>query len=263
MNPWEVQSIYDFNYFCCPECIFQSKEELLFQEHALQTHEQSKTFFQNSTDISNATEEDTYSDDHNFDEYLVVEPNTYCKTEVNSDPFTAENFDPLKEIKTELLATNNDLKDYYEKISENGENYESSGASVENEPMSKHQKQMKNKKANEENPNQLYCQFCPYSHPTQNALNVHVTRNHSDEILNDEICTEEIETKDYFCSKCNEKFNDLLKVWFTLNLTYVDYFFNHLTVFSIIYLLNSIYYRLHDNSEYIIVLHHPLGVDSK
>ena len=226
MNPWEVQSIYDFNFFCCPECIFQSKEEILFQEHALQTHEQSKTFFQNSNDISYGIEEDTFSENHNFDEYIVVEPNTYCKSEINSDPITTENYEPLKEIKTELISTDNDIKHYYEKISENGENYESSSDSVENESMSRYQKQRKRNKAHEENPNQLYCQFCPYSHPTQNALNIHVTRNHSDEILNDEICTEEIETKDYFCSKCNEKFNDLLKVWFTLKSYICRLFFN-------------------------------------
>ena len=211
-----MQSIYDFNYFCCPECVYQSKEELLFQEHALQTHEQSKTFFQNFNVISYGNEEDTFSGNHNFDEYIIVEPNTYCKSEVNSDPITTENYEPLKEIKTELISTDNDIKHYYEKISEDGDNYESSSDSVENESMSRYQKQRKRNKAHEENPNQLYCQFCPYSHPTQNALNIHVTRNHSDEILNDEICTEEIEAKDYFCSKCNEKFNDLLKVWFTL-----------------------------------------------
>ena len=101
-----MQSIYDFNYFCCPECIFQSKEELLFQEHALQTHEQSRTFFQNSTDISYANDEQTFRDD----EYILTEQNDFCKTEVNSDPLTAENYEPLKEIKTELLPFDNVLK---------------------------------------------------------------------------------------------------------------------------------------------------------
>ena len=24
-NPWEVSSIYDFNFFCCPECDFKMK----------------------------------------------------------------------------------------------------------------------------------------------------------------------------------------------------------------------------------------------
>ena len=213
MNPWEVQSIYDFNFFCCPECIFQSKEEILFQEHALQTHEQSKTFFQNSNDISYGNEEDTFSENHNFDEYIIVEPNTYCKSEVNSDPITTENYEPLKEIKTELISTDIDIKDYYEKISEDGGNYELSGDYVENKQMSAKKKR---KKAIEENPNKFQCQFCPQLTTQKLSLRKHVTRYHSDEYQDDEIHTEEIETKDYLCSKCNESFNDLLKVWFTI-----------------------------------------------
>ena len=29
-NPWAVTSIESFNYLCCPECVFRSKEELSF-----------------------------------------------------------------------------------------------------------------------------------------------------------------------------------------------------------------------------------------
>ena len=45
MNPWKVQSIQDFNFFCCPECVYRSKEEISFQIHALQNHPQSEEFF--------------------------------------------------------------------------------------------------------------------------------------------------------------------------------------------------------------------------
>ena len=45
MNPWNVQSIHDFNYFCCPECVYRSQEEFAFQAHALQNHSLSTTFF--------------------------------------------------------------------------------------------------------------------------------------------------------------------------------------------------------------------------
>ena len=209
-----MQSIYDFNYFCCPECVYQSKEELLFKEHALQTHEQSKTFFQNSNDISYGNEEDTFSGNHNFDEYIIVEPNTYCKSEVNSDPITTENYEPLKEIKTELISTDNDIKQYYEKISEDGGNNELSGDHVENKQISAKKKR---KKAIEENLIELQCQFCPkFKTMLKLSLRKHITRYHSDEYQDDEIHTEEIETKDYLCSKCNESFDDLLKVWFTI-----------------------------------------------
>ena len=23
LNPWDVSSLYDFQYFCCPQCVFQ------------------------------------------------------------------------------------------------------------------------------------------------------------------------------------------------------------------------------------------------
>ena len=45
LNPWKVQSIDEFNYFCCPECVFRAKEDSSFQAHALQNHVLSKTLF--------------------------------------------------------------------------------------------------------------------------------------------------------------------------------------------------------------------------
>ena len=44
-NPWGVPSIDSFNFLCCPECSFRSKEESNFQSHALQNHPKSKIFF--------------------------------------------------------------------------------------------------------------------------------------------------------------------------------------------------------------------------
>ena len=37
-NPWEVESIQSFAFLNCPECTFKSKEETLFQEHAVTHH---------------------------------------------------------------------------------------------------------------------------------------------------------------------------------------------------------------------------------
>ena len=60
-NPWKVQSISDFNYFCCPECVFRAKEDFSFQAHALQNHVLSKTFFHGTeepeTDIKKENDE--------------------------------------------------------------------------------------------------------------------------------------------------------------------------------------------------------------
>ena len=37
-NPWEVTSIYDFYYFCCPECDCKSQNKQDFVNHASNIH---------------------------------------------------------------------------------------------------------------------------------------------------------------------------------------------------------------------------------
>ena len=44
-NPWVVRSIDSFNFLCCPECVFRSKEKSSFQSHAIENHPKSKVFF--------------------------------------------------------------------------------------------------------------------------------------------------------------------------------------------------------------------------
>ena len=44
-NPWVVESIEAFSFYCCPECDFQSKDEDYFKRHAMESHKHSKEFF--------------------------------------------------------------------------------------------------------------------------------------------------------------------------------------------------------------------------
>ena len=44
-NPWAVTSIDMFNFLCCPECVYRSKDESSFQTHAVQNHPDSRVFF--------------------------------------------------------------------------------------------------------------------------------------------------------------------------------------------------------------------------
>jgi hypothetical protein len=37
-NPWMVSSIFDFYYFCCPECDEKSKSKQDFVKHAYNLH---------------------------------------------------------------------------------------------------------------------------------------------------------------------------------------------------------------------------------
>ena len=41
-NPWFVENLEEFLYFCCPECNERSQSEDLFLEHALKNHPKSQ-----------------------------------------------------------------------------------------------------------------------------------------------------------------------------------------------------------------------------
>ena len=45
VNPWQVESIEAFAYLKCPECVFDCKEEVIFQNHALKNHPLSFVLF--------------------------------------------------------------------------------------------------------------------------------------------------------------------------------------------------------------------------
>ena len=45
VNPWQVESIEAFAYLKCPECVFDCKEAVIFQEHAVENHPLSNVLF--------------------------------------------------------------------------------------------------------------------------------------------------------------------------------------------------------------------------
>ena len=44
-NPWVVEDIELFSFYCCPECDFKSKNQDYFKRHAMESHNKSKAFF--------------------------------------------------------------------------------------------------------------------------------------------------------------------------------------------------------------------------
>ena len=49
-NPWVVENIEVFSFYCCPECDFKSKQGGSFKRHALECHNKAKSFFIISND---------------------------------------------------------------------------------------------------------------------------------------------------------------------------------------------------------------------
>lgn len=64
MNPWMVNKLEDFLFFCCPECDTKEKDRKTFLDHAFDKHPDTKTYLsQFLTEIPVKTEE-----------FLIAEP---------------------------------------------------------------------------------------------------------------------------------------------------------------------------------------------
>ena len=49
INPWLVKSVQEFSCLKCPECVFFSSEEKIFQDHAIKNHSKSFALFGKTT----------------------------------------------------------------------------------------------------------------------------------------------------------------------------------------------------------------------
>ena len=52
-NPWKVKSIKDFSCLKCPECVFFTKEQNYFEDHAIANHPLSAILFESNPKINN------------------------------------------------------------------------------------------------------------------------------------------------------------------------------------------------------------------
>lgn len=77
-NPWDVDSLEAFTFFCCPECDYKSRESMLFEGHALKNHPMSFTFF-------GGQEEDYLEEDSDDKSRLYFDSENYIKSEPMDD----------------------------------------------------------------------------------------------------------------------------------------------------------------------------------
>ena len=102
-NPWDVSSLEDFLYFCCPECSDKSQTKDLFIFHALENHPESKErIVAIDKDIEN----------------LIIEPKSFAGLLEQAD-IKSEGEDPIEDESDNLVSE--DLPDYDYDISENVE----------------------------------------------------------------------------------------------------------------------------------------------
>ena len=137
-NPWEVESIQDFLFLKCPECIFDTKEENIFQGHALEKHPLSFVFFGKT-----CKEEDNYD-------------SNYKQEDSNPDVF--EDYDEdIPSIPPEI------------KIKEEED---------ELETEQNHEVHEEGNNLNDENGKRYQCPLCDKSYPYNQSLKQHIESVH-------------------------------------------------------------------------------------
>ena len=63
-NPWHVDSLQAFWYLKCPECAYDTQEEEIFREHALENHPRSFAIFGKTL----KEEDDEYDENAEYEE---------------------------------------------------------------------------------------------------------------------------------------------------------------------------------------------------
>ena len=104
-NPWHIQSIYDFQYFICPCCIFKNHSKQEFINHAYETHPDSIVNLLNIKDNS-------LSD--------IIFPNNIIKEEpIWDEPYEVSLEPELEQHEIKMEDNCNDLNPMFEIKSEN------------------------------------------------------------------------------------------------------------------------------------------------
>ena len=177
-NPWEVESIQAFSYFRCPECTFDSKEDTLFQDHAISNHPLSFVLFGSRSKI-----EDFKIKDEMFETSLIEEKNEGYRE------FKTLTFDK-SEIIVEKVHANGDYEFAEHSIEEN--------EGLESEPITK--KQLKSKRYREKLSLTSTVRVCPqpncdFSTKSLQNYNYHIDTRHPETV-----------EKKFFCDQCNKGF---------------------------------------------------------
>ena len=77
-NPWNVENLEEFLYFCCPECDLKDQSKTEFLQHALEQHPKAKDCVQQFNEF-------IIKDEPSFEEDFEEEDNENCDSEIFED----------------------------------------------------------------------------------------------------------------------------------------------------------------------------------
>ena len=176
-NPWAVENIDEFLYFCCPECDVKNQSEDLFLIHALDHHPKAKEYIDNFKIKQEPYEEDNL-DNEEFSNYAEPE----CDIKVEQE---------IGDQETILKQTVNDDEDDPLNVPEGQKNYKcklcdkafTKPGSVKIHIATVHEKQKNHK-----------CDLCAKAFSVKQDLQRHIANVHEGQ-------------RNFPCHLCNKAFS--------------------------------------------------------
>ena len=109
INPWSVENLEEFLYFCCPECDDRNQSRNTFLEHALHQHPTSKEYLLKFIVKNEILLEENFNESESDDNQII--PSLIVKCDIK------EEYDKAVYINTEFKNCCD--KDTTENIEEN------------------------------------------------------------------------------------------------------------------------------------------------
>ena len=237
-NPWFVENLEEFLYFCCPECNERSQSEDLFLAHALENHPKSQACLLPFTSSTELYEDENYeqetpikseivSDDENVDlseekcnvdVEIKSDVSSTVKQENEADSDRIANDNRSNQCNTcgKHFTTTKSLNRHVVVVHENPK--KRSAKSIDDKPFNP-----KKKKIREKGPKERICDVCDAKFPTRDKLIEHKSIDHF-ENYPCKICGKifgthnrlqihkknvHVEEKNYQCDQCEKTYKNL------------------------------------------------------
>ena len=91
-NPWEVENVEDFLYFCCPECDVKNHSRDHFLKHAFDQHPKSKEYLEKLA-VKKEEMNDSQKDEEEEDDQKFIQDNEFEES-MKEEKLDEESDDP-------------------------------------------------------------------------------------------------------------------------------------------------------------------------
>ena len=225
-NPFDVETIDEFLFYCCPQCDTKCKDGKDFIEHARKTHTQAKKVqlrLPRAKVISDLQlEEEDYAASEHFDDVSEEKDGVNMSENIADElPEPIDHFDEVLEDKEDIKPTVEELHDVLMKSEPTIKKKVRSAKAKKTTKPSKAPKKEITKPYVLQSDGKYHCTFCDYTNANKSTFTQHVSRKHTrygqhkcevcghvcfnSSHLEDHMMSKHQDDKPFMCDKCDFK----------------------------------------------------------